>query len=73
MSGAAPTRAPVNGWILLDHLRECYVRQASKHDLNKPGQTVDEYADAQINAMTNTGLVVAIGDALEELGKLQDT
>ncbi len=67
------TRAPVNGWALLEQLRTFYATQAWKHGLNKPGQTVENYADEQIDAMTNTELVVAIGDALEELGKLQGT
>lgn len=54
---------------LQDAMREPFVFDCRKHDLANVGETSYEYADRQIDAMSNSEFLAALSTAFEEMTK----
>lgn len=52
---------------LQDKVRHLYVHDCCKHDLGRPGQTPEEYADEKIDRLSNSEFLAELSRAIEEI------
>lgn len=52
---------------LQDRVRHLYVHDCIKHDLGRPGQTPEEYADEKIDRLSNSEFLAMLSDAIEQI------